>query len=477
MTKEIFHQSFSLRLRALQHVMQSSDHRTFDPEVLDDDSVAFAALSMQLDSESPGASQRAFAECLSVYASLIRWVNALRRAEPEASRYLTAAKLRAEEFLVETTDSVSTGFEPLFRMVAEIIAPAGLAEFKASLLSTALPFPLFPPADRRHGLFREAEIEDERLNIAFLSFTIDGEPASAINTLRPNTVYDLGLDVRVSRWPIQADALLLTPVSVEPEASYEMPRFVFPRPSGNGPFHLKDSGRLVLKLPHSIGARPYEFKYAAFFEPTASEQAVDVIGHRTLRLEGVDLTANPMSGYAEVDARLLTIRRSLRALPIPDGDLFAALMICAGLGNIAGQALSDKIFPVGTLEKPFQDKCVEMLRRNPQIGERLVQHAAVGGGITDLTFERIPIELKAKPKHLVDDAEIDQFTDQTAQYAVASGKRIGVLCILDSSPKSAPPPPVASQIGVKYKFVDQARVAIVCIVVQGGLARPSDLSK
>ena len=47
-------------------------------------------------------------------------------------------------------------------------------------------------------------------------------------------------------------------------------------------------------------------------------------------------------------------------------------------------------------ETQFRNKATEMLRNRSDIGEHLQGHPEAAGGITDLTFRDIPIELKVE---------------------------------------------------------------------------------
>jgi hypothetical protein len=70
------------------------------------------------------------------------------------------------------------------------------------------------------------------------------------------------------------------------------------------------------------------------------------------------------------------------------------------------------------------------------------------------------------------------FAEQTVSYVVATGKRIGILCVLDNSPKDAAPFPADAGIDVLIvNPAKQASVFIVVVLIQGNLARPSDLSR
>ena len=65
---------------------------------------------------------------------------------------------------------------------------------------------------------------------------------------------------------------------------------------------------MIINNPQSLSARSYEFNYSADFEPSDQYRSFDVIGHRCLRLEGVDLAASPISGFSNIDLKILEIR-------------------------------------------------------------------------------------------------------------------------------------------------------------------------
>ncbi len=129
--------------------------------------------------------------------------------------------------------------------------------------------------------------------------------------LSPGDVHVLDIEVRVSRWPLGATALILEPVTTEHADAYKMPIFMIPAPAGTGPFQLREQGRAVLTIPNHFNARPFEFKYLARFEPRIRATGRNS-RQRTLLLEGVDLARHPLTGFEHVDRKLMDIRNNLR---------------------------------------------------------------------------------------------------------------------------------------------------------------------
>ena len=74
-------------------------------------------------------------------------------------------------------------------------------------------------------------------------------------------------------------------------------------------------------------------------------------------------------------------------------------------------------------------------------------------------------------------SDCDKFIEQAVSYVVGTGKRIGILCILDNSQKRTAPFPAEEGIVLNKKITDAGTVEIVTILIQGRLARPSDLSR
>ena len=100
---------------------------------------------------------------------------------------------------------------------------------------------------------------------------------------------------------------------MEPEELWELPEFAFDRPKGKAPFTLEAHGRLAIRMPTALGARPLEFLYAAEFAPVSAEQPVAVAGQRSLRLDSSHASDHLATGYPSLDEKLVALRDALRA--------------------------------------------------------------------------------------------------------------------------------------------------------------------
>jgi len=429
---------------------------------------------------------RAYAKAAEIFVPIAQWKRAIRNAESDAQRFLASAKMQASEIDCTSSLSADEGLTTFFAEVATLQTVEELPALQEHMKKWNLPLLIFAdlPTHGYPGLrvpvMDGAQVTPEKLDttVAFLKFDIDGEPAKKWNYLNPGMAYDLTVELRVSNWPEGARTLFLTPVTIDPRERDWLPKFRFEQPVGNGPFNLTATGRAMLKVAHSFGSRPYEFLYAAEFDDSSASRGVAIVGHRRLLLEGSDVASNPITGFSNVDRHLLKVRNRLRSYPglLPD-DISNTMTILGGLGNIAAQALKQGFFATGTSEQKFQEKTAEMLRARSDIGEHLQSHSEAAGGITDLTFQDIPIELKVENSKVKFPKDFEKFFDQTAAYAIGLGKRLGVLAVLEASKKSEPVGIVEDDVEVFFHQSGQSTIAIVVVVVRGGFPKPSSYSK
>ena len=482
---EIFHRVFYSRVRVAKALDEALESSVQEFERLKKACLEFEATVSEVDQGDVEDQYRAYHTAIAIFITLAEWKHAIRNAEKDAQRFLSSAKLKALEAEKSSTFATNERLNAFLDQVKGIESFGELDAIKDHLKQWAIPLLLFanlPTREFGEGFIPAAngisdETEKIETTVAFLKFDIDGEPARHWNHLKPGTSYDLTIEVRVSHWPNGASVLRLTPVTVDIRERDWLPSFRFEKPEGSGPYVLTDTRRAILEVAHSFGSRPYEFLYAAEFDDTSNYQEVAIVGHRRLLLEGFDVTSNPLTNFSNVDRHLLTVRDNLRSIPgLQSEDIANTMIVLAGLGNIAAQALRDGLFETGTSEQFYQQEATKMLRSRSDIGEHLQGHSESAGGITDLTFKDIPVELKVEKRKILFPKDFKKFFDQTAAYAVGLGKKIGVLSVLESSPKDKPIGIVEDDIEVFMHPIGQAQITIVVVVVRGGLPKPSSYS-
>ena len=483
---EIFHRAFSSRIEVAAALSGALKPSSQDFERLKEACLDIEAIIYEIGQGDIEDQYRAYHTAIAIFVLLVEWKHAIRNAEPDAQRFLSSAKLKASEIDKTLSFASDERLDAFLDQVEGLKSVGELTSTQDQLKRWSLPLLLFANVkDKRFEGLRipgsngNSEVPEKlETTVAFLKFDIDGESAKHWNYLKTGTCYDLTIEVRVSNWPKGASVLSLTPVTVDIRERDWLPSFRFEKPEGEGPFTLTGTGRAALEIAHSFGSRPYEFLYAAEFDDTSNCRDVAIVGHRRLLLEGSDVASNPLTGFSNVDRHLLSVRNNLRTFPgLHSDDIANTMIVLGGLGNIAAQALKGGLFEAGTSEQQFQNKASEMLRNRSDIGEHLQSHSEAAGGITDLTFWDIPIELKVEKKKVLYPKDFSKFFEQTAAYAIGLGKRIGVLSVLETSPKSAPIGIVEDDIEVCVHQTGQSTIVIIVVVVRGGFPKPSSYSR
>lgn len=478
-----FHQTFGSRLAGLESLIAAREAHYIDADRLRRDADAIDEVAPYYERTATGAAYTAFAELLRIGALLVQWRAGVLSGEADADRFLRAARERHRIWKGEgpSTDA-AVGVHGAADGISAVTEIADVGPMLAAFASVPLPIGIYVSERRR--LSTESSDEEEKqppppqLAVAFLKFSIDGQPAAETHFLTPGETHDLELEVRVSRWPDGADALELRPLTIEAAGAYEFPVFTLGRPSGKPPFVLHGRGRAMIKAPQALNARPFEFRYAASFRPAAVEQPVATLGQRTLRIESIDLKVNSLTGYPGLDARIIEIRDALRSrFNIPPDDLGAALKLVTALSAYMGRVLQDNEIAEVRSEKQFQALVRAELRRRPDIGAALSEHPRAAGGITDLSLHAVPLELKVEAQQRLGLSDCSRYVAQTTSYAVGNGKRIGVLCVLDCGPKAQAPAPADDCVGILLDEASGATTPIITVLMQANLATPSALSR
>jgi hypothetical protein len=421
---------------------------------------------------------------LSILCHLLNWAQGVRKAEAGADRFLRAAQQGVKDLLREMDSTEMEVFKEvttnMLMLNTDIFEVENIAEL---LLHIPLPLPLFAELPKQPPPLKSANIVNEtNISVAVVSFTLKGNVFGDPQTIEPNVLHDLAIEVKVSNWPMTSKELILDVISVEPEDVYQMPCFTFSRPDANPPFLLSGTGRMKLNMPQSISSRPLEFTYRARFEPEACGTKVTVVGHRRLFIQSYDPALEPQTGDEAADRKIMDIRNQIRGFGgISDKEIGDYLLIMTALGKIACAALRDNTFTGKWNEKKFQKDILNQLRMDPRIGPDIEEHPHAAGGITDLSYKRIRIELKVESDHYVTMKGAQGYSNQPAQYVAGSSRRLGVLCFLDISRKTDAPVLVANDMKL---FVIQppegkgeVPLFLGIVIIRGNLAKPSSLSR
>jgi hypothetical protein len=410
---------------------------------------------------------------------LMRWRDATRSASEDGEPYRRAAVEAAKDVAKTESGFNDLGLTERIRSIQDIDEIPGLF---GKVLAISLPVPFsktvhYPSAPPVGWFSGEPSVPQPEISIAFVRFELENKPVSEAQVIAPNRRHDLYVEVTVSDWLADAERLVIDFPSVKPHSAYDFPTFEFPRPPGDPPFTLKEKGPVILHVAHSLFASPLEVRARAYFEPDSKDLRTSVEGQRGLQVFAYDPLAEPQTGHEGIDRKLFDIRNVVRGITGSDAETESFMRVMVSLGSIAWRTLfSGRDWS----EDRFQVELGERLRVDARVANELEEHAHAGGGITDLSFRRIPLELKVKKHGTVTPSDAQAFADQTATYAAARGSRTGVICILDSSPKKTAPGLPENDVDlliVEPPGESGVPIALGVVVLRANLQVPSAFSR
>lgn len=425
-----------------------------------------------------------YSALIDAVAKLANWRVAVRAAEPDADRHRRAALLVLDEVVLPVPEADAARWNQALRAVrgAEVRSIGAAARDVALLpLPVAVTFRSPPVGPAREPAGSSAGGGKSEDRVALVKFVIAGglvDPDVPVSVV-PGIAHEVVITVSILRWPPGAEQLILEPLYVDrrDQQMVACPSFHLPRPAAADAREANDWGRLKVESAHAFSARPYSVGYAGRFEPGGG--AVTLLGGH-FAVQSHDVEREPLTGFPEGDRAVLAVRDSVRAISpaVSDAQIESLLLVVRRLASVAGAAQQGHYFAKPISEGEFQRELLQQLRSDSQLGAEVAEGAKSAGGITDISFRGIPIELKVEArKAIMLDAAADYF-DQARQYAAGNAQRLSVVCVLECAKKTAPPPGLAGDVGFRLNTSPDGKchTPLVVVIIRGNLPRPSDHS-
>lgn len=479
--QEIFWPAYESRIEVLSELAEGLKNGAA-PDALDEAAASLAGVAESVRNPTR-ESYKEYAELAHTGAMLLRWRDAVLAAESEANRFKTAATQRALKLQKEASSRWESRWDDAVESLHDLSDVSDVVPILERSVATPLPLPLQQrrkPSRQSSDVGTESDTNAEPPCVAVMSLRLDGEKIESPHTVIPDVTYDLDVQLSLSRWPSDADRIVLQPVSVDELEEYSLTSFVFEKPDGTPPYRLKNSGRFRVQAPQSLRSRPLQFSYL-IFPDDASSSTIEEQGQYQFEVRCLDREKTPISPSREVDRRVEEIGRELRQSAfVPQYDVVAFQNLMAVLGSIAYRQVTDAFIEGEWDESDFQDLVRDEARRIPQIGSRLEVHPNTGGGETDLSLDQVRLELKVvRENRATVDRVRENYFDQLVQYVVGSDRRVGVFGVLDMTEQDEPPEPVGDAMHlIEYSSEDASGpVHVGLVIIRGNLARPSDHSQ
>jgi hypothetical protein len=268
-----------------------------------------------------------------------------------------------------------------------------------------------------------------------------------------------------------------------------LPEFTWNRSehTGDGETYVK-SGSAVLRFELGPGqpappilVRPY---WRGNRDGKAVVQALDVTGHRELRLRPYDSTRDRVTGYPVFDERLLELYDALTRAGYDANQLQAFCRLLTSICRVGLRMTWDKKYKRGTrvTEREFHDSLHDRLIADPELDGRVDRGNPLALGYLDVRHDGITAELKVERQTPVTRESAPKYMGQPTQYAAADGARLSILAILDMSPKTLPigtPENYLFTLEPKLHGLDnpEAPSLVAVLVINGNLPTPSSWSR
>lgn len=315
--------------------------------------------------------------------------------------------------------------------------------------------------------------------IAFL----DNSPLVTTRNVRPSMSYSLGFEVRGVNWPSEAVCLHFDLVTTCPASEYSCSPLVLERPKDGAEFDGMVRGQIVFRTAQSILSDALAFSIMCRFEVGTSHVEAKCIGHTQLSFRVLEERSFGIaSRYKHIDHHLMElVAEILRECPSVSGELTDLLPLLTSLNAMLGTYAQSATFKstVNISEAEFQKQILRDLRL--LLGEGVKEGIRQGGGITDIVYNGIVVELKVEKVDGDRRAIANAYSQQATQYEGVEARQVAIVLVLDVTPKSNPPGDIRNDVlltsvpthgGVAQQFPSKALV----FVVNGNLQNPSAYS-
>jgi hypothetical protein len=280
---------------------------------------------------------------------------------------------------------------------------------------------------------------------------LDNAPVASPQLLKAGLLYPLVLRVRGLTWPEEAQRLRLDVLTTCPASEYAISSFVLEKPALIEDFEYNGelAGQIKFNSGQSSVLDDLVFEIRAAFElPDGDFREVPVIGHHALRLRVVDENQHPlMSGNRRLDRHteelLMKVLKECPGVRDELPDLFPMLQ---ALGRLLATYAQEAVFKgrSDVSEAEFHRTVLRDLRF--QLGQDVQEHPGQAGGITDIRYRGVIVELKVEKTNGDRQSICKSYTAQSAQYAGVEARQTSVVLVLDVTKKLLPPGDIRNDI-------------------------------
>ena len=348
--------------------------------------------------------------------------------------------------------SLPKGLEQARRALLEGVGcdPALLSTFLESIPLPTLYWSAEQPRPS-FGELSEETVPSQNPMVRAIVF-LDQEPVASPQFLNQGVLYRLTFRLQGLGWPDNAVRLRVNLNTTCPSELYSVSEFAMDRTTDmiDGRFNGEVTGHISFQARQSNLLDDLVFTvHAALVTEEKELIEIPVIGHNELRIKVVDSpTWLPTAETTPLHQRIVELIEALiMQHPSVQHELPALFPVLQALGRICAVYAQEAAFKGRTSvsESEFQQKVVHDLRMSLDPSE-VQEHPKQAGGITDIRFRGVVVELKVENENGKRSHLAEKYCRQVTQYAGVEARQISVLLILDLTEKVNPPGDIKNDI-------------------------------
>ena len=276
-------------------------------------------------------------------------------------------------------------------------------------------------------------------------------PVATPQFLKPNILYPLEFRVRGIAWPDDAVRFNLNLSTTCTQSEFSLSQLSMEKPLGTdiSEYEGSLSGHILFNFAQSSVTDDLIFAVHGAFETSEGLfEEIPVIGHTELRLRVLAPSRSPTwTDERPIDQHLLDLVTKLIAdCPEIAEEMPELLEILQALSRLLATYAQEAIYKGrdDVLEKEFHTQALRDLRF--QLGQDVQEHPGQAGGITDIRYKGVIVELKVEKEDGDRDYIASKYTEQVVQYTGVEARQVSVLLVLDLTAKDKPPGDIRNDI-------------------------------
>jgi hypothetical protein len=290
-------------------------------------------------------------------------------------------------------------------------------------------------------------------------------------------------------WPGDATRLRLDFLTTCPQSEFSVSEFALDAPSHsqNGDYDAELSGYIKFNSAQSSLLDDLVFKIRGAFERSARGfLEVPIIGHNEMRLRVVSEDRHPLiSGNRLLDRHieelLTTLLSDCHTIRDELPELLDMLLALTRLlATYAQEAIYKERSDVS--EPEFHATVLRDLRFI--LGQDVQEHPSQAGGIPDIRFKGVIVELKVEKKNGNREHISSKYSAQCVQYVAVEARQVSIILVLDLTSKDKPPTDIRNDIILTdvqtHGGIDRVKAfpsKAFVFVINGNMKSPSSYSR